>query len=94
MSQEKNLKNGDKAADGFTFVFGKVNYILLVAGVVLLAIGYILLMGGGSDDSAVFNPAMFDNRRLVASPVCITLGFIVVIVSIMLKTKEKDNTQN
>lgn len=92
MLQEKHSKGDDPAAKGeFTFVFGKLNYILLAVGIALLAIGYILLTGGGSDDPTVFNPAMFDNRRLVAAPVCITLGFIVVIFAIMLKPKQKDN---
>lgn len=72
---------------GFELAFGKVNYILMAAGLVLLAIGYILLSGGGSDDPNVFNPAMFDSRRLVLSPILIVLGFVVEIVAIMYKKK-------
>lgn len=67
--------------------FGKVNYILMAAGIVLLAIGYLLLAGGGSDDPNVFNPAMFDSRRLVWAPILIVLGFVVEIVAIMYKKK-------
>ena len=67
--------------------FGKVNYILMAAGIVLLAIGYLLLAGGGSDDPNVFNPAMFDSRRLVWAPIIIVLGFVVEIVAIMYKKK-------
>ena len=72
---------------GFELAFGKVNYILMAAGLVLLAVGYILLSGGGSDDPNVFNPAMFDSRRLVLSPILIVLGFVVEIVAIMYKKK-------
>lgn len=68
--------------------FGKVNYILMAAGIVLLAIGYLLLAGGGSDDPNVFNPAMFDSRRLVWAPILIVLGFVVEIVAIMYKKKK------
>lgn len=71
----------------FDFEFGKTNYILLACGIVLLIIGYILLSGGGSDDPAVFNPAMFDGRRLFVAPILITLGFIVEIVAIMYRKK-------
>lgn len=71
-----------------TMPFGTVNYILMAAGVILLAIGYILLSGGGSDDPNVFNPAMFDNRRLYVAPILIVLGFVVEIVAIMYKKKE------
>ena len=74
----------------FQFAFGKINYILMVAGIVVLAIGYVLLAGGGSDDPNVFNPAMFDNRRLVVAPILIVLGFIVEIVAIMFKDKNRE----
>lgn len=67
--------------------FGKINYILMVVGIVMLALGYLLLSGGGSDDPAVFNPAMFDTRRLVVAPIIIVLGLVVEIVAIMYKKK-------
>ena len=74
----------------FQFAFGKLNYILMVAGIIILAIGYILLSGGGSDDPNVFNPAMFDTRRLYVAPILIVLGFVVEIVAIMYKSKDKE----
>ena len=67
--------------------FGKINYILMGVGIIILALGYILLAGGGSDDPNVFNPAMFDSRRLVWAPILIVLGFVVEIVAIMYKKK-------
>lgn len=70
-----------------TMVFSAVNYILMGIGLVLLAIGYILLAGGGSDDPNVFNPAMFDSRRLFVAPIMIVLGFVVEIAAIMYKKK-------
>lgn len=70
-----------------TMVFSLVNYILMGAGLVLLAVGYILLAGGGSDDPNVFNPAMFDTRRLYVAPILIVLGFVVEIAAIMYKKK-------
>lgn len=72
----------------FDLSFNKINYILMGAGIVLLAIGYILLSGGGSDDPNVFNPAMFDSRRLVWAPILIMLGFVVEIVAILYKGKK------
>ena len=74
---------------GFQFAFGKINYILMGVGILILALGYILLAGGGSDDPNVFNPAMFDNRRLYVAPILIVLGFVVEIVAIMFKSKKK-----
>ncbi len=72
----------------FELAFGIVNYVLMAVGIVLLALGYILLSGGGSDDPDVFNPAMFDTRRLVVAPILIVLGFVVEIVAIMFKGKK------
>lgn len=69
------------------FAFGRTNYILMAAGLIVLALGYILLSGGGSDDPSQFNPAMFDNRRLYLAPILIVIGFIVEIVAIMYKKK-------
>ncbi len=70
-----------------TFVFGPTNYILLAVGIVLLGLGYILLSGGGSDDPNVFNPAMFDSRRLVVAPIVIVAGLVVEICAIMFRKK-------
>ena len=70
------------------FAFGRLNYILMAAGLVVLFLGYLLLSGGGSDDPNQFNEAMFDNRRLVVAPILITVGFVVEILAIMLKTKK------
>ncbi len=73
--------------NGFQFAFGKLNYILMSVGLVLLALGYVLLSGGGSHDPNVFNPAMFDTRRLYVAPILIVLGFVVEICAIMYKKK-------
>lgn len=85
--ENKPLVNNEDNGQ-FKLVFDKINYILMAVGIVLLAIGYILLAGGGSDDPNVFNPAMFDSRRLVWAPILIVLGFIVEIVAIMYKGKK------
>lgn len=73
----------------FDFVFGKTNYILMIAGIIILALGYILLAGGGSDDPNVFNPAMFDAQRLFVAPILIVVGFVVEILAIMFNPKKK-----
>ena len=62
---------------------------LMVAGLVVIAAGFILLAGGGSKDPAVFNYAMFDFRRLVASPVVIVAGLVVELVAIRGWFKDK-----
>ena len=61
----------------------------LLIGLLVMVSGYILIMGGGSDDPEVFNYAMFDFRRLVAAPVVIIMGIIIEVVAIMGVFKEK-----
>ena len=56
---------------------------LLLAGLVVMISGYILMMGGGSDNPEVFNYAMFDYRRMVAAPVVIIAGLVIEVVAIM-----------
>jgi len=84
----KEIKSPEDSSR-FSFVFTKVNYIIMFVGLALLALGYILLCGGGSDDPNVFNPAMFNARRLVVSPVLLILGFVSEIVAIMYSPKSK-----
>lgn len=68
-----------------TFVFGKKNYLMMVAGVVLMTIGYILMMGGGSEDPNVFNPEIFSPQRLIWAPIFILAGLLVEVFAIMSK---------
>lgn len=62
----------------------------LLVGLIVMVAGYILMMGGGSDDPQVFNWAMFDFRRMVAAPVVIVLGIVIEIVAIMGMFKGKE----
>ena len=56
---------------------------LLLVGLIVMISGYILMMGGASEDPQVFNYAMFDFRRMVAAPLVIILGIVIEIVAIM-----------
>ena len=63
--------------------------VLMIAGALVMALGFILLSGGGVKDPQVFNYAMFDFRRLVLAPIVIVAGIIVVIVGIMGPARRK-----
>ncbi len=67
--------------------FTKMNYILVLAGVFLIALGMVLMIGGGSDDPDVFNPKMFNFQRITLAPILILLGFVTEIVAIFWKKK-------
>ena len=55
----------------------------LLIGLIVMVSGYILMMGGGSDNPEVFNYEMFDFRRMVAAPIVIVMGIVIEIVAIM-----------
>lgn len=61
---------------------------LVLAGLIVMVSGYILLAGGGVKDPEVFNYAMFNFRRLVAAPVVILCGMIVIVAGIMNKERK------
>ncbi len=57
--------------------------VMILMGLLVMVAGFILMMGGGVKDPNVFNWAMFDFRRLVAAPVVIICGVVIVIAAIM-----------
>ena len=91
-----NLKvKRDKKSGSDELAFTKKNYYLLIIGVVLVIIGFILMAGGGSDDISVFNPEIFNHRRLTVAPIFVMLGYTVVFVSIMKRfPKERAEQQS
>ena len=69
-------------------LFNKGNYILMLAGLALLAIGFILMAGGKSTDPKVFDPkVVYSTTRITVAPILIILGFIIEVVAIMKKPK-------
>ena len=62
----------------------------LLIGLIVMVSGYVLMMGGGSDNPQVFNWDMFDFRRMVAAPAVIIMGIVIEIVAIMGAFKGKD----
>ena len=78
-------KDNKPSAD---FAFGRENYMLMIIGLVIIFIGNLLMLGGGSSDPNVFSPEIFSFQRLTLAPILIMLGFVIEIVAILRKTKE------
>ncbi len=83
---EKKRKEESKS----NFVFGKRNYKFMFIGLALIAIGFILMSGGGSDDPNVFNPEIFNWRRIRLAPTLILLGFAIQVYAILVNTDKKN----
>lgn len=70
------------------FAFGKENYILMIVGVVVIFIGFLLMIGGGSDDPAVWNEEIFSTRRITVAPLMVVAGFIIEVFAIIRRPKD------
>lgn len=76
------------------FAFQKENYKWLIIGLVINVLGFILMIGGGSDDPAKFDAdELFSPIRLTVSPILIISGYIVIIYAIMKKPKQMENVK-
>jgi hypothetical protein len=71
------------------FLFDKVNYKILLVGLAVIALGFILMSGGGSEDPNVFNEEIFSFRRIRLAPAVVLLGFGITIYSIVKNPKKQ-----
>lgn len=69
------------------FLFTKRHYLFALAGVIVIAIGYLLMIGGGAEDPTAFSEDVFSFRRITLSPIVITIGFIILLYTIMMRDK-------
>ena len=82
----------NKTAD---FPLGKENYVLLSIGFAIIVIGFLLMIGGGSDDPNVFNEEeLFSFRRTTLAPMVVLFGFVFEIWAIMKKPRENSDNQD
>lgn len=73
------------------FGFQKENYKILLIGLAINIVGFILMIGGATEDPNVFNEdELFSSTRITISPILILLGYIVILYSIMKKPKHKE----
>ena len=67
----------------------KINYILIAVAVAVIIIGFVLMTGSPST-ATEYNPDIFSFRRITLAPMVCLIGFILVIVGIMYRPKEKE----
>lgn len=69
------------------FLFGKENYKILLIGLVVIALGFILMSGGSNENPNVFNEEVYNFRRIRLAPTVVLIGFGITIYSILKKSK-------
>lgn len=87
---KKTSSNSSTDQNSEFFVFSKQNYLIMLAGLLFIAIGFILMSGGGSKDPNVFNEAIYNFQRIRLAPTLILIGFGLQVVAILYKTKNSD----
>ncbi|MCF6168459.1 DUF3098 domain-containing protein [Lutibacter sp.] len=82
--QKATKKQGNKN----DFLFGKRNYTFMLIGVAFITLGFILMAGGGSDDPKIFNPEIYNFRRIRLAPTLVLIGLAIEIYAILAKSKK------
>ncbi len=85
MALSEKLKQKDE-----NFALGKDNYFFLAIGFVIIVIGFLLMIGGKSDDPNEFSEAIFSFRRITLAPIIVLFGFGFEIWAIMRRPKAKN----
>jgi hypothetical protein len=71
------------------FIFQKKNYMFLFIGLAFIALGFILMSGGGSDDPNVFNDDIYNFRRIRLAPTLVLIGLGIEVYAILLNPHKK-----
>ena len=74
--------------DKRNFAFGRMNFILLAVGMLVVIVGFIL-MGGSSSTETAYNPDIFSVRRIKVAPIVCLLGFVSMVYAVVHKDKDK-----
>lgn len=69
-------------------LFGKRNYIFMMIGIAFIALGFIFMAGGGSDDPNVFNEEIYNWQRIRLAPTLVIIGLGIEIYAILLNPKK------
>ena len=86
MKKQKNQQEGKPKAE---FIFHKKNYLFMFIGLAFIALGFILMSGGGSDDPNVFNPDIYNFRRIRVAPTLVLIGLGIEVYAILLDPHKK-----
>ncbi len=85
----KNKNNQPEHRTQQEFIFQRKNYLFMGIGLACIALGFILMSGGGSDDPNVFNPEIFNFRRIRLAPTLVLIGLGIEVYAILLNPHKK-----
>ncbi|WP_422083227.1 DUF3098 domain-containing protein [Ulvibacterium sp.] len=73
------------------FIFQRKNYLFMFIGIAFIALGFILMSGGGSDDPNVFNEDIYNFRRIRLAPTLVLIGLGIEVYAILLNPHKRRN---
>lgn len=84
------MENKNKSVEEGGMPFTVKNYVMMLAGLLVIVLGFILMSGGGEHTVTEFDETIFSFRRITLAPIVVVAGFIIVGVSIMKRFKRSD----
>ena len=81
-TKKQNKQSGE-------FLFGRRNYLIMSIGVVIILLGFVLMVGGGSDDPLVFNESIYNFQRIRLAPTLVLIGLAIEVYAIMANPIKK-----
>jgi hypothetical protein len=88
MSKKKNVQAAPAKQE---FIFQNKNYLFMFIGLGFIILGFILMSGGGSDDPTIFNPEIYNFRRIRLAPTLVLIGLGIEVYAILLNPHKKKN---
>ena len=84
------MENKDNKIDEGRMPFATKNYVVMLVGVLVIALGFVLMSGGGAHTVTEFDESIFSFRRITLAPIVVIVGFVIVGVAIMKRFKTSD----
>lgn len=81
----KNNQSNDKQMP-----FSMKNYLWMLIGVVVIAVGFMLMAGGGEHTATEFDESIYSVRRITIAPIVVIAGFVIEIFAIMKRFPKKN----
>ena len=91
--KEYNSKNDKqlKKEDFDKLPLGRNNFIAMTVAGVMVVVGFLLMLGGGSSIENGFNPDIFSTRRIVVGPAIAFIGFVAMAVAVCILPRKSGN---
>lgn len=80
-----NNKNPQKPI----FLFGKRNYTIMIVGLFFIALGFLFMAGGGSNNPEIFNKEIYNWQRIRLAPTLVILGLGIEIYAILANPEKQ-----